>query len=896
MRTKIIVLIISVIFISWKENKNPFSPENLKCEYLVNPIGIDVRNPRFIWQMNVNRQGASQKAFMIFVGTDSAEVASGKGNVWESGTINSNLMPVKYSGQNLEPFTRYFWGAKIQDEEGNWSDLSKVVFWETGMMGIENWKGGWITDSPDYNIKPAPYFRKTFQVQKKIKSARVYLAVGGLYELYLNGEKIGTQVLDPMFTRYDRRLLYVTHDVTKSIQNGENIIGVLLGNGWFNYQSLFRFNQSPWRARPKFCMDLRITYEDGSLEVVKTGPDWKTALSPIIFNSIYTGEHYDARLEKMGWNIPGYDDSTWKKIFLVGAPTQNIEAQALHPIRITEEVPAKTMVKQDANTWLFDFGKNFSGVSRIKVSGFSGTIIRLKHAERLDSTGRADQSNVDIFNQSMGGLDPFQTDIFILSGNGEETFMPRFNYKGFQYVEVTADKPINLTKESLTGYFMHSDVPMAGEIQSSNPTLNKLWKAANASYLSNLFGYLTDCPTREKNGWTNDAHVSIETGLFNLDCITIFEKWLVDFKYEQQANGVLPAIVPTTDGYGYNWGNGVDLTSSIAIIPWEIYLYYGDSRLLESCYGTIKRYVDHIDDISPSGLTDWGLGDWTPIKSKAPVEFTSSTYFFIDAVILAKAAKLLDKQSDFEKYTILSEKIKNAINKKYLNREAGIYGSGLQTELSMALVWGLVPGELTEKVAGNLSKRVMADNSHIDVGELGTRTILNALSENGYSDLAYKAALQETYPAWGWWIANGATTLYEYWILGDKKSMNHHMFGEISAWFYNCLGGIYPDEDNPGFKNVILKPNFVEGLDQFSSKHTGPYGTIISSWKKSGRKILYDVTIPPNSIAKLYLNSKEVLENGKDLSANNQIKTEKANNQASRIYLKSGSYHFSIRK
>jgi alpha-L-rhamnosidase len=890
-----IAVIVFFLFFSGSGIINQFCPENLNCEYLHNPIGIDAANPRFTWQMMDKRQGASWKAYQVIVGTDSSEVAGGKGNMWESGKIKSSLVPVIYQGQKLNPFTRYYWNVKIQDENGDWSHLSQISFFETGMMG-NNWKGDWITDKPDYNIKPAPYFRKNFNISKKIKSARLYIAAAGLYELYLNGDKIGDHRLDPMYTRYDRRLLYVTHDVTQNLQNGENIIGVLLGNGWFNYQSLFRFNQAPWRARPKFCLDLRITYEDGSIETVTSGNEWKTALSPVIFNSIYTGEHYDARLEKPGWNMPGYNDSSWKKIFHVGAPTQNIESQVLHPIRITEEIPAKEMVRIDTNTFLFDFGKNFSGASRIKVSGSAGTTIRLKHAERLDTNGRADQSNIDMFNQSMGGADPFQTDIFILSGKGEEAFMPRFNYKGFQYVEVTADKPVKLTKDNLTAYFMHSDVPVAGTIKSSNPTLNKIWQAANASYLSNLFGFLTDCPTREKNGWTNDAHVSIETGLFNLDCITIFEKWLVDFKYEQQANGVLPAIVPTTDGYGYDWGNGVDLTSSIAIIPWEIYLFYGDSRLLESCYENIRRYVNHINDISPSGLTDWGLGDWTPIKSKATVEFTSSTYFYIDAVILSKAAKLFKKQTDFEKYTVLAEKIKNAINKKYLNLESGIYGSGLQTELSMALVWGLVPEGVIGKVAGNLSERVIADDSHIDVGELGTRTILNALSENGYSDLAYKAALRETYPSWGWWIVNGATTLYEYWVLGEKKSMNHHMFGEISAWFYKGLGGIFPDESNPGFKNVVLKPNFVSGLEEFEASHKGPYGIIISSWKKSGEEILYNVTIPANSTAKLCLNAIKVLESGKELSENKQIRVEKGDDQILNIYLKAGDYKFSVQK
>jgi len=899
MKIVVIAIVVFSIFISFNGGKNQISPENLKCEYLINPIGIDEFKPRFSWQLNAERNGASQKAYMLFIDTDSAEVADGKGKIWESGKVKSSLMPVIYQGQKLKPFTRYFWSVKIMDEKGNWSALSSVACWETGIMAPENWKGDWITDSPDYNIKPAPYFRKVFAIQKKVRSARAYISAAGLYELYLNGTRVGDHRLDPMITRFDHRTLYVTYDVTQNLQNGENIMGVILGNGWYNYQSKFRFNQAPWRARPKFCLDLRITYDDGSKEVVITGTDWKTALSPIIFNSIYTGEHYDARLEQSGWNSTGFDESAWKKSICVGAPSQNIEIQALHPIRNVEQIPAKGMVQLYANTFLFDFGKNFSGVTSIRVSGTAGTTIRLKHAERLNKNGWADQSNIDMFNDSAGGADPFQTDIFILSGKGEENFMPRFNYKGFRYVEVTADKPVRLSKESLTAYFMHSDVPAAGSIQSSNPVLNKIWQATNASYLSNLFGYLTDCPTREKNGWTNDAHISIETGLYNFDVITIFEKWLADFRYEQQPNGVLPAIVPSPDGYGYNWGNGVDITSSIAIIPWSVYLFYGDSRLIESCYDNIKRFVDHIDQISPSGLTDWGLGDWVPVKSITPKEFTSSVYFYIDATILAKAAKVFGKQSDYEKYSVLAEKIKNSINMKYLDTATGIYGSGFQTELSMALYWGLVPKELIAKVAMNLSRRVISDDSHIDVGEMGSRTILNALSENGYPDLAYKVALQETYPSWGWWIVNGATTLYEYWPLDAKwpklgVSMNHHMFGEISAWFYKVLGGIFPDEDQPGFKNVVLKPNFVSGLDKFEAKHDGPFGTIISSWEKSGSKVLYNVTIPANSTATLFLGASEVLESGKNLSENKQIRIKKDGNQGLCYLLKAGSYKFSI--
>jgi alpha-L-rhamnosidase len=871
---------------------------NLKCEHLQNPIGIDETHPRFTWQMESEIQGSFQKAFQLVVGMTEAEVTSGDGNVWESGTINSSVIPVVYNGPELQPFTRYFWNVRVLDESDNWTDWSPVAWFETGMMDQTNWKGKWITDTHDYNVKPAPYFRKEFTAGKKIESAKAYIAVSGLYELSINGQLIGDHRLDPTYTRFDRRNLYVTYDVTENLQLGENAIGVLLGNGWYNHQStaVWFFDKAPWRARPRFCLDLRITYSDGSIETISTGQDWQTTYSPVIFNSIYTAEHYDARLEQPCWDKPGFKAEGWRNSTNTGAPSQNITAQALHPIRNVTEIPAVEMKKQGERTWLFDFGRNMAGVTRIKISGSEGTTIRLKHVERLDSAGRADMSNIDVHYRPTDDSDPFQTDIFILSGNGEEEFMPRFNYKGFQYVEVTSDQPLEITKESLTAYFMHSDVPPVGKIHSSNNTLNKIWEAANASYLSNLFGFPTDCPQREKNGWTGDAHIAIETGLYNFEGITVYEKWLDDHRDEQQPNGVLPAIIPTS-GWGYHWANGPDWTSTIAIIPWNIYLFYGDSRILEQNYDNIKRYVDYIEENYPSGITDWGLGDWVPVNSVTPKEFTSSAYYYVDAVILSKAAKLLGKNEDAEKYSTLADKIKTAVNEKYLNRESGMYGSGLQTELSVALHWNLVPDELREKVAENLAKRVKADNKHIDVGLLGTKTILNALSENGYPVLAWEVAAQETFPSWGWWIVNGATTFYENWPLDASRdiSMNHIMFGEINAWYYKALGGIFPDENQPGFKNVVLKPHFVPGLEHFEAKHEGPYGTIISSWQKQRRGVEYKVEIPANSSATLYLKAERIRESGRSLEDNSFLTSKKSKENLHILELKAGKYRFDIR-
>jgi len=855
----------------------------LKTEYLVNPIGLDSPNPRFTWQMNDANQGAKQSAYRILVDTDSNSLVKANAKSWNTGWVKSDQNLVIYSGQLLKPFTKYFWRVDIADGNNKKSDKITIASFETGMMKMENWQGAWISDTENTKLKPAPYFRNTFSTSKKIKSARAYIAAAGLYELSINGKKIGNHRMDPMYTRFDRRTLYVTYDVTDAISQGKNAIGVLLGNGWYNHQStaVWYFDRAPWRNRPTFCLDVRITYEDGTTETIKSGKGWKTALSPIVFNSIYTAEHYDARLEKTGWNTPNFDDKDWKEVMFRSAPSKNIVAQALHPIRNVEEITSKNIKKFNDTTYLFDLGRNISGVSKITVNGPAGTVIKLKHGERLYPNGHVDISNIDAHYRPTDNTDPFQTDILILNGKGAQSFMPHFNYKGFQYVEVSSSASIQLQKEDLVGYFMHSDVPVVGDVKSSEPIINKIYYATNNSYLSNLFGYPTDCPQREKNGWTGDAQIAIETGLYGFDGITIYEKWLADHRDEQQPNGVLPSIIPT-DGWGYEWGNGPDWTSTIAIIPWNVYLFYGDQKLLADCYPNIRKYVNHIDETYPTGLTTWGLGDWIPVKSKSPVELTSTCYYYADVVILAKAAKILGKNDDYEKYMALAKKIKDAFNAKYLNKEKGIYNTGIQTEMSVPLYWKIVPEESIALVAKNLAKRVEADGFHLDVGLLGTKAILNALSENGYSDIAYKVAAQKTYPSWGWWMENGATTLYENWPIDAKSdiSMNHIMFGEIGAWLYKSPGGIKPDEKQPGFKHVILDPHIMEGLNSFEASHIGPYGKISSAWKRINDGIRYDIIIPANSTATINL----PITRGMNIYVNGKI------NNIGKIDLTAGKY------
>lgn len=853
--TKIILssfLIASQLIAAASHASTP-TVKNARCEHIVTPLGIDNPHPRLSWNMNDERPGAAQRAYRIVVGDDSTAVAASNGNMWDSGMINSDAMLITYAGERLQPHTKYYWTVTVTDDRDT-SYTSEVNSFETGLMNPTGWTTPWIRDANDIEFRPAPYFRKEISIDKQITSARAYISAAGIFELSINGEKVGDHMLDPLYTRFDRRNLYVTFDVTGMLDKGGNALGITLGNGWYNHQSMgvWNFHNAPWRNRPSVSMALIITFSDGSIDRIVTDSSWKTTSDgPIIANSIYTGEQYDAQKEMTKWDAFGYDDSAWNNAVETNAPSKIITAQQSVPIRACREIGAVTAKKINDSTYQYDFGFNMAGIARLKTKGKQGTAVRLKHGERLDSAGRIDLSNIDVYHRPVDHTDPFGTDIVILSGNDDE-FMPKFNYKGFRYVEVIADNPIGLNNSDLTAYFVHSDVEPVSTLSSSSQIIEKLWNAAANSYLSNLMGYPTDCPQREKNGWTGDGHFAIESALYNYDGFTVYEKWLADHRDEQRPNGVLPDIIPT-GGWGYGTDNGTDWTSTIAIIPWELYRFYGDIKPLRDNYEAIKRYVNYVDSIAPNGLTTFGRGDWVPVKTVSNKELTSSIYFFVDATILSKAAALLGYNADRTRYMALADKIRNAINEKYLDREKAIYGSGTQTELSMALMWGVAPDDLKADIARNLNAKVIEAGKHLDVGVLGAKALLNALCENGYAETAYEVAVQDTYPSWGWWIVNGANNLLENWDLQATRDIsdNHMMFGEIGCWFFKGLAGIYPDENAPGFKHILLRPFFPKGLDRFNATHDSPYGTIASGWITKNGAIEYSVTIPANTSATL---------------------------------------------
>lgn len=824
---------------------------DLRCEYLVNPIGVDNIFPRFSWKIKSDSYNVKQVSYSIIVSEDSLDVKRGIGKTWSSGEILSTKNISIYSGEKLKPKTRYYWSVCACDNNGNKYLPTSIPYFETGKLD-EKWTAEWISDDQDTLFSPSPYFRKSFLINREVQKARIYVAVAGLIELSVNGQQVSDDCLNPMFTRFDKRCLYLTYDVTELIANGKNALGVILGNGWYNFQShaVWGFENAKWRNRPTFCLELDLYYADGTKEVILSDSSWKTSSGPIVFNSIYTGEHYNACYDLLNWNLGDYDSSSWDNVVIRNMPTEKVVSQLLTPIRVTQEYGSLDFKKINDSIYLYKFPVNIAGVTKISVSGEKGTTIYVKHGEAINENGRVDQSTINIYSDSKNGLDPFQTDKYILKGNGIEEFVPKFNYKGFQYVEVIGDRPIKMSQSSVIALQMNSDVTPIGKIYSSNDILNKIWEATNRSYLANLFGYPTDCPQREKNGWTGDAHIALETALYNYDVVNIYEKWMGDHRDAQLENGILPAIIPTS-GWGYTWGNGPDWTSTMLIVPWMVYLFYNDTQILWENYDSMKLYVDYITSVSNEGLVDWGLGDWVPYQSIANKTLLISIYYYYDTYLLSKIAKILNKSRDALYYERLSCEVKKKINDTFFDRVNAIYANGCQSELSLPLYFGIVPTEYRQKVADNLARRVIADNKHLDVGLLGSKALLSALSDNGYADLAFEVATQTTYPSWGYWIMNGATTLYETWNIKTKTlSRNHIMFGDISAWFYKALGGINIDETNPAFHSIIIKPHFVKGLNFFNAEYNSFNGLITSIWKRTAaNQIEYTLVIPPNSQA-----------------------------------------------
>jgi alpha-L-rhamnosidase len=845
----------------------------LRCEYLLDPLGIDVARPRLSWTLQSPERGQRQTAYQVLVASSPELLAQDKGDLWDSGKITSDQsLHVEYAGSPLASWQACWWKVRTWDKDGKPSAFSEPARWTMGILEPEGWTGKWLGYTKPYpeptgwtQTAPSPVFRKTFELGQPVKSASLSIAGLGYYELHLNGAKVGDHVLDPGYTRYDRRVLYVTYDVTSQLQQGKNAIGVMLGNGWYNSHTkcVWNFDQSPWRGEPRLLAQLRVVLADGSVVTLATDESWRASTGPMLFDAIRNGHIYDARLEMPGWDTASFDDSAWAQPAVVAAPKGTLRAQMCPPMKVTETIRPVKITETRPGVWLFDMGQNMAGWAQLRVSGPAGTKVTMVYSERANDDGTIDRKSIAAYVKS----GEFQTDTYFLRGEGEEVWEPKFAYHGYRWVEVTG-LPSKPTAETVQARVIHTAFEPIGSFECSNDLLNTIQKHTLWSYRGNFHSIPTDCPHREKNGWTGDAHLAAEQAMYNFENSAGYTKWLGDLYDEQRDDGNLPGIVPTS-GWGYDWGNGPAWDSAYPQIAWYLYLYRGDQRILAANYERLRRYVDFMTAKAKDHLVEHGLGDWVPAKTETPVIVTSSGYYYSDALIVSRIAALLGKTDDARKYGDLAEAIRQSFNKK-LYQGDGVYANGSQTAESCALYQGLAPVDQKAAVAARLADAVKKADNHLDTGILGAKYLFRTLSENGHHDLAYAIACQTTAPSYGDWIRRGATTLWEDW--GDGSSRNHIMFGDISAWFYQYLAGIQIDPTKPGFKQIVIRPRPIGDLTWVRAQTQSPYGLVASSWQKTKDGLTLKVTVPVNATATVYV----PLHRGLDAIAENGQPAAKA--------------------
>lgn len=728
-----------------------------------------------------------------------------------------------------------------------------------------DWRGNWITNTEDTTATKAPYFRKTFRLQKQVANATAYVAGVGYHIVYVNGKPVTDAVLEQAYTRYDKRLLYKVYDVTALLSKSNaatQSIAAELGNGWYNIQShaVWGFQNAPWRKTPRLLLDLVVKYTDGSSETIATDDSWKCSTGPSQFNCLYTGEVYDARQEVPGWNQPSFNDAKWAHALTTSSPGGTLYQQVMPSIKIIRHIKPVSVKKLGNGRYLFDMGQNFAGVATLRVKGKAGTKVTMYYGEVLRD-GELDMIHNTEHMRSMPGELRFQTDVYYLKGSGNEVFTPRFVYHGFQYVQVETDNALALDIHSLEGLFYSTAFEEAGHFTSSDTMVNKLYAAARQSYRSNFLSIPTDCPQREKNGWTADAHVSAEVGLWNYKTAEGYRKWLDDVRDAQTSTGAMPGIIPS-NGWGYDMAGDEEHTfgpawgSALSFITWYMYLYHGDTALVQKHYPAIKRYTDVVAKEAEGHLFKYGLDDWMSLV-QTPRIFTSTAYFYTDAVLVAKMARVLGNKADEVAYTKLADSIRTAFNSAFFDPVSGRYKDSTMTALSAAVFHNLASPEAATATAAQLASKVVRSNYHADFGVMGTKYVLPVLSEYGYGDIAFRMLTDTGYAGWGHWIAQGATTLFEDWP--GQLSHNHIFFGDYCAWFYKTLAGIRPDEDAPGFKHFFLQPTFVKGLNFVKADYDSRYGVIKSEWRRAGGKIRLAFQVPVGTTATVRLPAGSVI-------------------------------------
>lgn len=973
-----------VAFIAFSRHAVPatrlaLTARDLRCEYLINPLGVEELQPRLSWTLAADRRAEKQTAYQILVASSDALLASDKGDLWDTGKVMSPATSqIAYAGRPLLPRMRCHWKVRAwnrDDQVGTWSEPAS---WEMGLMQPGAWQARWI-EAPSFQVpelkiaeatyqaidgaggrdvtdivariveddptslvasnamlggdpafnhrkrlrvrytidgqakevavdenqsvelvrRPLPLLRKTFMIDGDIRSARLFATALGVYEPHLNGERVGDQCLAPGWTDYNKRVRYQAYDVSRQLQRGENVLGAMLGDGWFcGHAGLFNHFRY-YGQRPALLAQLEIEYTDGRVERIVSDESWLTHPGPLLQADLLKGETCDARLESPGWNRAGFDASEWTAV-QTREEARTLQSDICQPVRVITTLPAKSLAEPAPGRWTFDLGQNMVGVVRLKITAPAGTAITLRHGEVLNPDGT-------IYTENLRGAT--STDVYICKGGGEETWQPRFTFHGFRYVELTG-VTVKPALDAVTGIVLATDLPSAGEFACSNDDINQLQSNIVWGMRGNYLSIPTDCPQRdERMGWMADAQVFLPTAGYNADVAAFMTKWMTDIADAQRDDGAHADTAPVMRGLSYGTPAWADAG---VIVPWLIYRHYGDRRILERHIDSMIRWVRWCKVHSTNLIRDRDrgndYGDWLSIDADTPKDLIGTAYFAHAADIVARSLVALGRHDEAAEYERLFEEIQGAFCARFVADDGRMTGD-TQCDYVLALQFDLLnsrPDQVRHAALKHLIANIDAKNGHLSTGFVGVSHLLNVLTDHGHADIAWRLLLQDTFPSWLFPVKHGATTIWERWngwmpetgVHPDASmnSFNHYSLGSCGQWLFEHAAGIGQERDSAGFERPIIHPRVGGGLASARATYHSMRGEIACMWSIDDGTLTMDVTIPVNASALVILplsSDKVVQESGKPLDEVLGAAPFRKNRETTLI-VESGTYRFTM--
>jgi len=898
-----LLFFIPILVVQAKKRPVPFRVDNLICEYKVNPLSVDAANPRMSWKLITTLRNVKQTSYEIRVGSNAAQLVKNNDILWSSGRVFSDQSTqVYYGGLALASRQKCYWQVRIWNNKNEATPWSQVNYWKMGLLKPADWTAQWIQSgfASDTTGGASPMFRKVINVERRVKAAYLYITAHGVYEAQLNGKRIGDDYFTPGFTSYNKRLQYQVYDVTDDLKKGLNAVGVTLGDGWYRGYTYNR-KKDVYGSKLGLLFQLEVVYADGKREVFTSDKSWRVATGPIRSSSFYDGEVYDAIKERSGWSTATYNDKTWDPVVVANSGSERLIAMAGPPVKKQELFTPVKIFTTPQGDRVIDFGQNLVGWVQFRLHGKAGDTLKLFHGEVLDKDGNFYNKNLRTAKEEI---------TYIFKGDTLETYEPHFTFQGFRYVKIVGYKgPLDST--NIVACALYTDMAQTGSFTTSNKLLNQLQHNILWSQKGNFIDIPTDCPQRdERMGWTGDAQAFSRTATFNMDVAGFFTKWLKDLSADQLKDGGVPYVIPNVLDSTYASASG---WSDVAtILPWNIYLAYGDKQVLRQQYESMKAWVNYIQSHARNNLWDTGnhFGDWLSYAGTDYEDGAATTdknliaqaFYARSTQLLINAAKILDKDDDVRKYTKLLFEIKKAFQAEYVTPNGRMI-SGTQTSYVLALNFDLLPDNVRNWAVQRLTDNIDDYDGHITTGFLGTPYICEVLTRFGHTDAAYDLLMKESYPSWLYPVINGATTIWERWdgIKPDKSlqdpamnSFNHYAYGAIGDWMYSVIGGINTSESSPGYHKIILAPQPGGKLTGADAQLETMYGKVRSAWTINNNIFTWDVTVPPNTTAQVVLPnvSDNVTENEVDITKDKDISNIEKSGDDVKLNIGSGSYRF----